>query len=180
MDEDLAKDDSKDQHDAERDMTMGDELDADLYDTINQLNADKANLINDLQRTRADFENYRKHTDEDIQRTSQQAEEKIVKKLLPVIDILDSATATVPDELADNDWAKGVAQAHKNVVKLMNELKIVPLEVKVGDKFDHRIHEAIAMEDGDGDTEVVSEVLRQGYDYNGSILRPAMVKVKRQ
>ena len=154
--------------------------DADLYNTINQLNADKTNLINDLQRTRADFENYRKHTDEDIERASQRATEKVIKKLLPVIDILDSATATAPDELKDNDWAKGVLQAHKNVVKLMNELKIAPIETKPGDKFDHNIHQAVAMEDGDGETEVVADVLRQGYTYDGRVLRPTMVKVTRK
>lgn len=154
--------------------------DSDLYDTINQLNAEKKSLINDLQRTRADFENYRKHTDEDIERASQRATEKVIKKLLPVIDILDSATATVPDDIKDNDWAKGVMQAHKNVAKLMGELKIAPIETKVGDKFDHNIHEAISMEDGDGDTEVVAAVMRPGYTYNGHVLRPAMVKVTRK
>ena len=154
--------------------------DADLYDTINQLNADKTSLINDLQRTRADFENYRKHTDEDIERASQRATEKVIKKLLPIIDILDNATASMPEDLQDNDWAKGVTQAHKNVVKLMGELKIAPIETKPGDKFDHQIHEAIAMENGDGDTEVVAEVLRQGYTYHGRVLRPTMVKVTRK
>ena len=34
------------------------------------------------------------------------------------------------------------------------------------------------MAEGDGDKEVIAEVLRPGYYYEGSVLRPAMVKVK--
>ena len=34
-----------------------------------------------------------------------------------------------------------------------------------------------SLRDGEGDKEVIAEVLRPGYLYNGSIIQPAMVKV---
>ena len=46
-----------------------------------------------------------------------------------------------------------------------------------GDPFDPTLHEAVLREDGDGE-QVVVEVLRPGYRWNGNLIRPAMVKVK--
>jgi molecular chaperone GrpE len=48
-----------------------------------------------------------------------------------------------------------------------------------GKPFDPNEHEAVMHEDGDGDREVVSDVMRTGYRIRGRVLRPAMVKVTR-
>ena len=103
-----------------------------------------------------------------------------MKKLLPIIDVLDTAMASLPDDLADNNWVKGIAGAHKNLAKMMGDLHLAKQEVKVGDVFDHNQHNAIQFEDGEGDKEVIAEVLRPGYLYNGQVLRPAMVKVAKK
>ena len=150
---------------------------ADLIQIINEQQAKLTELTNLVQRTRADFENYRKHTEADMDRARQLGEESVVKKLLPIIDVLDTAMASLPDDLADNNWAKGIAGAHKNLAKMMGDLHLAKQEVKVGDVFDHNQHNAIQFEDGEGDKEVIAEVLRPGYLYNGSIIQPAMVKV---
>lgn len=149
----------------------------DLIQVINDQQAKITELTNLVQRTRADFENYRKHTEADMARARQVGEESVVKKLLPIIDVLDAAMANVPEELTNNDWAKGIVGAHKNLTKMMSELKLTRQEVKVGDVFDHNLHDAILFDDGNGDKEVIAEVLRPGYLYNNQILRPAMVKV---
>ena len=153
---------------------------ADLIQIINEQQAKLTELTNLVQRTRADFENYRKHTEADMDRARQLGEESVVKKLLPIIDVLDTAMASLPDDLADNSWAKGIAGAHKNLAKMMGDLHLAKQEVKVGDVFDHNQHNAIQFEDGEGEREVIAEVLRPGYLYNGQVLRPAMVKVAKK
>ena len=165
-------------NDAENDSgAMQSHGDDDLIQIINDQQAKITELTNLVQRTRADFENYRKHTEADMSRARQLGEESVVKKLLPIIDVLDTAMASVPDDLADNSWAKGIVGAHKNLSKKMGDLHIARQEVKTGDAFDHNQHNAIQFEDGDGDKEVIAEVLRPGYLYNNSIIQPAMVKV---
>ncbi len=47
-----------------------------------------------------------------------------------------------------------------------------------GEEFNPDVHEAV-MAEGDGDAQMIAEVLRPGYLYEGEVLRPAMVKVKR-
>jgi molecular chaperone GrpE len=43
--------------------------------------------------------------------------------------------------------------------------------------FDPSLHEAVE-HSGEGDKQVVESVLRKGYKFQDSLIRPAMVKVK--
>ena len=62
----------------------------------------------------------------------------------------------------------------------MNQRDTIETQLNVLEKFDPSMHEAVSHEPGDEEEEeqVVSEVLRQGYFWEGKILRPAMVKVR--
>lgn len=137
-------------------------------------------LTNDLQRTRADFENYRKHTEQEIASASSQAEKRVINRLLPTIDIIDQAIAQLPAELKNNTWANGVVAMHAKLLKSLKELQIEVIDTKAGDSFDHNIHNAIQMDEAEGEREVIKEVLRTGYKYHGKIIRPAMVSVTRK
>jgi molecular chaperone GrpE len=48
----------------------------------------------------------------------------------------------------------------------------------VGEAFDPHYHEAISMEEGDSDEEIVSEELQAGYRIGDDVVRHAMVRVK--
>ena len=47
----------------------------------------------------------------------------------------------------------------------------------MGEDFDPSIHEAVE-HTGEGETQKVDTILRKGYLFQGSLIRPAMVKVK--
>ena len=64
------------------------------------------------------------------------------------------------------------------LAKTMKELELVKIVSDEGTEFNPDIHDAVMVE-GDGEKEVVAETLRTGYYYQGEVLRPAMVKVKR-
>ena len=61
----------------------------------------------------------------------------------------------------------------------MNELGLSKIQAENGAEFNPDFHDAISMEEGDGEKEVIAEELRPGYLYNGEVLRPAMVRVKK-
>ena len=145
-----------------------------------ELEQQNGELLLDLQRTRADFENYRKNVEVDKARVKQLAEENMVAKILPVLDDLDLATAHAPAELADNAWVKGVLSLNKKLEIELGKLGVEKIATKVGDEFDPELHEAVLVEDSEGDKEVVAEVMRPGYNYDGRVLRHVVVKVKRQ
>ena len=146
----------------------------DLQHTIDELTLD-------LQRTRADFENYRKRVEAEKQSAHSMGQAKSVMKLLPVIDTIEQAIANVPEELADNAWAKGVAGLGKQLDKQLKEIGLEKIDAKPGTSFNPELHQAVQFdEEVDGDKEVVAEELRAGYTLDGTVIRDAMVKVTRQ
>ena len=138
-------------------------------------------LTLDLQRTRADFENYRKRVEAEKQSAHQMGQAKSVMKLLPVIDTIERAIANVPEELADDAWAKGVASLGKQLDKQLKEIGLEKIDAKPGTVFNPELHQAIQFdESAEGDKEVIAEELRAGYTLDGVVIRDAMVKVTRQ
>lgn len=127
-------------------------------------------LTNDLQRTRADFENYRKQTELQRSQAMSAARFATVEKFLPLIDDFSRALATYPDQLAP---------LAKNFEKLLSSLGLSVINSESGTEFNPDFHEAVSVEDGEGETEVITETLRPGYSYEEVVLRPAMVKVGR-
>ena len=138
--------------------------------SIDDILAERDEFLNLLQSVKAEFDNYQKQTKKRITETRTFARGEIVEKLLPVLDACDAAVL---------HGAEDVAAIRKALIdSLENEgLKLVGT---VSEKFDPSIHEAVSHEPGneDEDEQVVSEVLRQGYFWEGKILRPAMVKVR--
>ncbi|MCX6729289.1 MAG: nucleotide exchange factor GrpE, partial [Candidatus Saccharibacteria bacterium] len=50
----------------------------------------------------------------------------------------------------------------------------------IGQDFNPHFHEAVGIEDGEGDKEIVSEELQAGYQIGDTVIRHAMVKVTKQ
>ena len=127
-----------------------------------------AELTADLQRTRADFENFRKQVD--LQKANERASTRLatVAKFLPLLDDLDRAITAYPE----------LAPLQKSLEKTLASLDLQKIDSAEGVDFNPDLHDAISVEDGDGDREVIAETLRSGYYYDSAVLRPAMVKVK--
>lgn len=124
-------------------------------------------LTNDLQRTRADFENYRKQVEIQKLQAMDAARYATIMKVLPLLDNLDLAI-NAHEELAP---------LLKTLEKTLAELKLEKINSEPGSDFNPDFHEAVMMDEGEGEKEVIAETLRPGYLYEGQVLRPAMVKV---
>lgn len=128
-----------------------------------------AELTNDLQRTRADFENFRKQVESQREQAMALSANATVMKLLPLLDDISLAIVAHPE----------LQPLEKTLSKTLAELNLTPIDSTPGTDFNPDLHEAVTMEDGDGEREVIIETLRPGYLYNGQTLRAAMVKVGR-
>lgn len=137
-------------------------------------------LTADLQRTRADFENYRKRAEMEKESARAAGKSAAIMKLLPVIDNIERAIVYLPEDLKDNKWAQSVAGLVKNLEKSLESLDLKRIDAKPGVAFNPEHHEAIQMEDGEGDHEVIAEELQSGYKLGNSVIRPSMVKVTKQ
>lgn len=160
----------KSRKDGEVELKMGTEDLKNLKVEVDTSEVDKQinELTNDLQRTRADFENFRKQVEMQKENIKKIAQLSTVYKILPLLDDLDRAICSY----------KELAPLAKSLEKTLKELKLAKISSGEGVEFDPDLHDAVMVE-GDGEKEVVAETLRPGYYYEGEVLRPAMVKVKK-
>jgi molecular chaperone GrpE len=135
-----------------------------------------AQLTAALQRERADAVNLRRRHEEQISSMSSSAKASVVRALLPVIDNFERALKHIPKELEGNDYIKGVQGVVKQFEKTLSDLGVQKIKT-VGEPFDPHLHEAVSMEDGDGEQEMVSDELQSGYMLGDDVIRHAMVRV---
>lgn len=136
-----------------------------------------AELTDALQRERADAMNVRRRSDQERAKLGSFYKASVVKELLPVIDNFERALKHVPTELQDNDYIKGVQGVVKQFEDSLSKLGVKRIKT-VGEPFNPHMHEAISLEEGDSDTETVSEELQSGYTLDDEVIRHAMVRVK--
>lgn len=147
-------------------------------DEQNDLEQQIGELTAALQRERADAVNLRRRHEDQIANLRLAAKASVVRDLLPVIDNFERALKHLPADLTGNDYIKGIQGIVKQFEKTLEQLGVQKIKT-VGEPFDPNLHEAVSMEDGDGDQEVVSEELQPGYRLGDEVLRHAMVRVSR-
>jgi molecular chaperone GrpE len=137
--------------------------------------AERDNYLDQLQRSVAEFANYRRRVEQERLRARELATRGILSQLLPVIDDLQRALASVPDDQAATSWVQGVQYIEKKLTALLEREGVSQIDA-TGQPFDPAFHEAVATEDGSTQN-VVVEVYQPGYKLGEQVLRPAMVKV---
>jgi len=143
-----------------------------------KLTARIAELEEDIRRSQADVFNIRRRADEDKLKIGNFAKQEVITQLLPVIDNLDRAISSTPQDLLNTDYVKGLLAVQKQLQTKLSELGVTRIET-VGKEFDPQTMEAVAVEGG-GSKEIVSEELQAGYNLAGQNIRHAIVKVIKQ
>jgi molecular chaperone GrpE len=145
--------------------------------TIKELEQKIGELTEALQRERADSTNLRRRTEEEKSKLANFHKANVVRALLPALDNLERALKHAPKDLKDHDYVKGVQGVVKQFEKALSELGVEKIKTE-NEPFDPKYHEAVGMEEGEGDIEVVAEELQPGYKIGDEMIRHAYVKVK--
>ncbi len=140
-----------------------------------RLEKENAELLNKYLRKLADFDNYRKRLEREKQEYYIYALSDFLKELLVIVDNFERALASPPD--ADpKTFRMGVELIYKQLMNLLQKEGLK--EVKLGEKFDPNVAQAIDKEESEEVEEPkVVEVLQKGYFLADRLLRPALVKV---
>jgi len=129
------------------------------------------------QRTQADFQNYIKQKDAEMQGFRKFATEDVMLAIIPIMDNLILACESIPEDIASDNWVKGVEQVRKHFKRVLNEKGVKKIIVSVGDKFDPAYHESTGETEFDGESGTIAEVLQGGYTLNDKVIRASMVKL---
>lgn len=126
-------------------------------------------------RLMADFQNYKKRTEKQKSEIHAYANEKIVLKLIEVMDNFERALGA--DASEGDSFKQGIEMIFKQLSDVLTDAGVKEIEAE-STVFDPNFHNAVMMEDTDKvESGMISEVLQKGYTLNGKVIRPAMVKV---
>ena len=143
--------------------------------TVEALTKERDELLDQVKRSMAEFANYRRRIDQERELIREIANKDLLKQILPVLDDLQRAVASVPSENAEEPWVQGVRNIERKLAGLVERAGVTPFDA-VGQPFDPSLHEAVATEPGSTQN-IVVEVYQPGYKLGQNLLRPAMVKV---
>lgn len=142
---------------------------------ISRLKTENRELNARILRAHADLENFRKRSAREKQESIKYANKQIFMSILDVLDNFERALSSATDP--KDNFVIGVAMIHKQIVETIKQNGVDEIEA-MGKPFDPYHHEAFAKEETDQfEDNVVMEVFQKGFLFNGSLLRPAKVKV---
>ncbi len=149
----------------------------DIVTLTNALAEEKAKAEANLagwQRAQADFINYKRRTEQEKQDLGKLANAVLVSNLLPVLDDLERALSSTPDDLAEVGWVDGIGLIERKLRSTLEAQGLSPIEA-LGKPFDPNIHEAVMQ--GKGKEGIVIEELEKGYTFQDRVIRPTKVVV---
>ena len=144
-----------------------------------KLALENAKLNEKVLRLMAEMQNIKRRNDEEISRLCKYDGEKLILKLLPIVDNFERAISLDDRDLSDevSKFLSGFKMIYTNLVSILQELEVKEIECK-GLEFDPNKMEAVLTEsDKNLPSNVVLEVLQKGYTYKDKVIRVAMVKV---
>mgnify|MGYP001225896022 FL=1 len=130
-------------------------------------------------RAQADLIHYKRRSDDE------KTEERFAIKsniLLSIITILDDFTLAMnmlPNDTESKPWLEGIQIIHRKIEILLESQMVTKIDA-MGKNFEPWEFEALQYkETNDFEENTVIEIIKEGYKFNGQILRPAQVIVSK-
>lgn len=152
---------------------------AELEQKLAEAEAQAAEYLDNWRRSIAELSNARKRMQREQEDIVRNAAERVIEKLLPVMDDMERAFANAPADQANNDWVNGFRMIQRKLQGVLDSEGVTAIAAE-GRHFDPTLHFAVTHEEADGveSGHVIAEVAR-GYKLGDRILRPTMVRVAR-
>ena len=129
-------------------------------------------------RMRADFENTKKRLERDKQEAIKFANEKLLIEILSIVDNFDRAMTSLSEGHDPEKVKKGLQIAQEELHQVL-ERHGVQVVKTLGEAFDPKVHEAVAVVPALGDVKegVIVDEIQRGYLLNGRLIRPSRVRI---
>jgi molecular chaperone GrpE len=132
-------------------------------------------------RARADMENFKKRIERTYSDRAESSKKELLRKLLAVKDNLERALHYGESGIASGEGLmEGVRLTQYQLDQLLDQEGVKVIEAD-GQPFDPRLEEAVqSVQNASVPDHTVVQVVRRGYTYHDSVLRPAQVIVSVQ
>ncbi|MBI2065183.1 MAG: nucleotide exchange factor GrpE [Candidatus Yanofskybacteria bacterium] len=131
--------------------------------------------LNNWKRERADFVNYKKDEAKRMEEFLKFSNEGMIIQLADVIDVIEAARSNLPDTREFKEWADGFDRSLHKLEDFLKKFGVEKINIERA-KFDPSMHEAVEIQDKDGEK---IEEIRPGYTMHGKVIRPVRVRIIR-
>ena len=148
---------------------------------LEECKAKTEEYLDNWKRERADLINYKKDEAKRMGEFLKFSTEGIIMELIDVIDGVGVARHNFPESKELKDWLDGFDSSLDKLDKFLEKFGVERVNTK-GDpstgsgqvKFDPLMHEAVEIQDKDGEN---IEEIRPGYTMHEKVIRPARVRI---
>jgi len=147
---------------------------------LDDLKAQAAQANDERLRAQADLQNFRRRGEDERLRIIRDANERLIKDLLPVLDDFDLALDAARKTESYEQLIGGVSAVGRKFQDALTKQGVETIPA-VGEPFSAEVHEAVLLdEESDAPDETVTAELRRGYTLHGRVIRPSLVKVAKR
>ncbi len=145
-----------------------------LRQAIAEEKAKAERYLGNWQRAQADHINYKRQSEQEKEEIRQFANSVFALNLLPILDDLERAFASLPANAEVAGWLEGFKLIERKLRANLEAQGLSPIKA-LGEPFDPHLHEAIRQ--GKGKEGIVIEELQKGYKFHDKVIRPSRVVV---
>lgn len=178
MQDEINEDIILEETDESGEVTLQDKLKK-LKEKLVQTQKEKEEYLLGWQRTKADYANLVKNTELEKKDLIQFANRKLILDFLSVLDNYNLAKSNKASwDAVDSNWRVGIEYIFNQFETVLQNQGVKKIGV-VGEKFDPNLHESLELVQVSDkmQDDTVMEVIQNGYELSGRVIRPAKVKV---
>lgn len=150
-----------------------------LRDQLKEAQEKRDEYLDGWQRCKADSINARKEAAQLHDRAHGRGKETVLEEIIPVLDSFDMAAGGEAWISVDENWRNGIEFIRNQLLDVLSRHGIERYG-KIGDQFDHLLHEAVQeVDEMPGESGEIVRILRYGYKLGERVIRPAQVIVKK-
>lgn len=151
-----------------------------LRERLKQSQKESKEYLDGWQRMKADTVNARRQDEEWRKEFVKFAEERLITRLLPVLESFGMATANKEAwESLPKDWRLGMEHINRELVNALSEHGLSEINPEIGSLFDPKEQTAVSSVSTDDKSldHSVSSVVQKGYAVNGKVLKASRVNI---
>jgi len=148
----------------------------DVGDALEQARKEARDYLDSLQRLKAEFDNFRKRTAKERQRLAELHQSLVLEAILPTLDSFEAALKK-SDHSDGESVYQGLRMIHDGLMASLRKMDFDKVSI-AGKPFDPELAEALmTVPTDEHPPDTVVDVISEGYQFKGRVLRPARVVV---
>ncbi len=155
-----------------------DEIDV-LREKFKKAKAESRDYKDKWMRSVAEFDNYRKRTQKEKKQWIQNANAKLIREIISVLDNFDRTLDNVKSSDNIVVFKDGLELVYQHLMDILYKEGLEAFE-SIGKEFNPEVHDAMMMIESDEYPEgIIAQEFEKGYRLNNTLLRPARVIVSK-